>query len=336
MKGVGLELCLLLPDGCHGRQLGLVELVLVAGGLHVVVALPLRTLLLLPLQLLQLLHDVRIHKVGNVVPVHDLGDDVVLPLGALEVVQLLQVWLEDPGASPLEHEVLLCPSLGQRRPGRHGCLLRLYARRDDGWPSHGVSRLGDGGFKTRLDGSHGCGLALLLPDTLLEQLVTRGRLDRHDAFLGECAHLEEHGTAVQHTLDELAIFSTEVGEATKVGLVDDDDERLALKQRPNVAEQADLLLDGEAARLGDVQEVENGRTEMREGCNSLHLDGVSVLKIVVQNPRCVDHLPRQVLVIHVTNKEGLGGEGVVLHVDVCAGDLVHEARLADVGVSAHQ
>ncbi|KAL7549488.1 hypothetical protein ACHAWF_017302, partial [Thalassiosira exigua] len=42
------------------------------------------------------------------------------------------------------------------------------------------------------------------------------------------------------------------------------------------------------------------------------------------------------LVVGVSHEEALGGERVRLDVDVSAGDLVHERRLADVGEAAHE
>ena len=70
--------------------------------------------------------------------------------------------------------------------------------------------------------------------------------------------------------------------------------------------------------------------------SSLHLDGIPLLERVVQDARCVDDLPPQVLVIGVPHEERLGGEGVGLHLDVCASYLVDETRLANVGEASYQ
>lgn len=98
------------------------------------------------------------------------------------------------------------------------------------------------------------------------------------------------------------------------------------------------------ALLGQVGEVQHGRLEMREGGDGLHLDRVSLLETVVQNTGRVDHLkrdcgewnaklclrfrstarthlPAQVAVVHVTNKQRLRCECVRLNIDVRSRDL---------------
>lgn len=50
---------------------------------------------------------------------------------------------------------------------------------------------------------------------------------------------------------------------------------------------------------------------MGEGGDGLHLDGVHLLEGVVQDTGCVDDLPSEVLVVHVSDEERLGGEGVL-------------------------
>mmetsp|Transcript_14775 Transcript_14775/g.32614 ORF Transcript_14775/g.32614 Transcript_14775/m.32614 type:complete len:267 (+) Transcript_14775:1428-2228(+) len=75
---------------------------------------------------------------------------------------------------------------------------------------------------------------------------------------------------------------------------------------------------------------------MRQSCDSLHLDSVALLQRSVQNTRRVYDLPAKEAVVHVAYEEGLGGEGVGLHVHVCAGHLVHERGLAHVGVAGQQ
>lgn len=75
---------------------------------------------------------------------------------------------------------------------------------------------------------------------------------------------------------------------------------------------------------------------MGEGGDTLHLDGVHLLKRVVEDSRGVDDLPPEVLVVHVTDEETLGREGIGLDVDIGTGDLVDEGRLADVGVAADE
>ena len=75
---------------------------------------------------------------------------------------------------------------------------------------------------------------------------------------------------------------------------------------------------------------------MSQRGDGLHLDGVPVLQGVVQDAWRVHHLPAQVAVVHVADKERLGGEGVGLDLHVRPGHLVHEAGLPHVGKAADQ
>lgn len=55
---------------------------------------------------------------------------------------------------------------------------------------------------------------------------------------------------------------------------------------------------------------------------------------MVQDTRCVDDLPASIIIVQMADKEGFGGEGIGLNIDICSGDFVHEAGFADVGVAA--
>ena len=68
----------------------------------------------------------------------------------------------------------------------------------------------------------------------------------------------------------------------------------------------------------------------------LHFNGVHLLQRVVENTGGIDGLEAQVLVIEVTNEQGLGGESIGLDIDIGAGDVFQEAGLSDVGVTADQ
>eukprot|EP00962_Isochrysis_galbana_P021975 scaffold6512_cov132-Isochrysis_galbana.AAC.3 len=94
-----------------------------------------------------------------------------------------------------------------------------------------------------------------------------------------------------------------------------------------------LLCDRVAAFFRDVEHVHDAALQVGERGDGLHLDGVALLERLVQHARRVDDLPAQVLVVHVAHEERLCGEGVRLHVNVCARHAVHERRLADVGVA---
>jgi len=73
---------------------------------------------------------------------------------------------------------------------------------------------------------------------------------------------------------------------------------------------------------------------MRKSCDTLHLDRVHFLEWVVEDPRGIDDLPSQVLVVEVTNEKRLGRKRVRLYVYVRTCDLVDEGRLSDVGIPA--
>ena len=75
---------------------------------------------------------------------------------------------------------------------------------------------------------------------------------------------------------------------------------------------------------------------MRQSRDELHLDGVPVLHWVVQDTRSVHHLPAEILAVSVSYIQRLGGEGVWLDLHVSSGDLVYEARLANVRDSCDQ
>ena len=57
---------------------------------------------------------------------------------------------------------------------------------------------------------------------------------------------------------------------------------------------------------------------------------------MVENTRCVDHLPTQVFVIRVTDVQRFGCKRVRLYFDIGARHLVQETRLAHVGVAADE
>ena len=128
--------------------------------------------------------------------------------------------------------------------------------------------------------------------------------------------MHEGGLAVDEVLDHRFLVGVERLPRLGVDLVDDDDELLVGEQGLDGLEQTDLLLEGIAALLGDVDEVQDRAREVGQGRDGLHLDGVALLEGVVEDAGGVDDLPPQVAVVAVADEEGLGGEGIGL--DVCA------------------
>ena len=70
---------------------------------------------------------------------------------------------------------------------------------------------------------------------------------------------------------------------------------------------------------------------MSESSDSLHFDGVSLVKRVVEDARSVDNLPLGILVLTMTNKKVLSRECIGLNIYVCICHIVNERRLADIG-----
>ena len=156
-----------------------------------------------------------------------------------------------------------------------------------------------------------------------QEPVAGRRLDLRHSHLGEVGHLHEGGRlAIDEVLDHGSFIGIERLPRLGVDLVDDDDELLVGKQWLDGPEQADLLLEGIAALLGDVDEVQDRAREVGQGRDGLHLDGVALLEGVVEDAGGVDDLPPQVAVVAVADEERFGGEGVGL--DVCACILCRE------------
>ena len=119
--------------------------------------------------------------------------------------------------------------------------------------------------------------------------------------------------------------------------------------------------------LGDVAKVQDAARQVSKSDNSLHLNRVAFFQGMIQNSRSITvekqeeqneggerrsgtkdatskatlienlhHLPAQVFVVTVSNKQGLGGKSIWLHVHVTTSDLVHEARFPNVGQTAHK
>ena len=95
-------------------------------------------------------------------------------------------------------------------------------------------------------------------------------------------------------------------------------------------------LDQRTALLARIDDIEHCGSQVGEGSDGLHLDGVALLQRVVENSGSVDDLPAKILVVGVSDVQRLGGEGVRLNLHVGPGDLVDEAGLADVGKAADE
>ena len=73
---------------------------------------------------------------------------------------------------------------------------------------------------------------------------------------------------------------------------------------------------------------------MGESSNWLPFNGVSLFELVIENAGRIDDLPFEILVVHVSDVERLGGEGVRLHLNICPRQQVDEWRLSDIWESS--
>mmetsp|Transcript_6112 Transcript_6112/g.17055 ORF Transcript_6112/g.17055 Transcript_6112/m.17055 type:complete len:318 (+) Transcript_6112:1042-1995(+) len=306
---------------------------------------------LLTLQGLQAGIDIWVHKVGDVVSIHDLRHDVILPLLVLQLIELAHVHAVDSAASGLLLRILLrpLPLTGLTPPAS-----LLHPCRDARRPGSVVARR----WHRHMHAVEHVGQ--LLPTQLplnaaREQAVASNLFDIHHALFRQRAHGEQRLLAVVddhllaavdavcepvgilcHVLHQLPVRGAQSLEPCCINLVGNDEDGFVGKQRLDGLEEGGLLLDSVAALLADVHNVKHSGAEVGKSRHALHLNGVALLQGAVQDPRGVDHLPAQVLVVHVPHVEGLGGEGIRLNLHVGAGHLVHEAALANVGIPADQ
>ena len=72
---------------------------------------------------------------------------------------------------------------------------------------------------------------------------------------------------------------------------------------------------------------------MSQSCNSLHLDGISLVKRVIEDTGGIDDLPSSILVISMSDEQRLGGESIWLNINVGLSHVVDQTRLTDVRVT---
>lgn len=160
-------------------------------------------------------------------------------------------------AARLGLEVLLeLPPVGIRRvvllPRQHG--LRYERLALDGVPRR---RHGDPDpVEDRVDA-----LGLLLGlDPVRQQGVASRVADLHDALLAEARDLEQGDVGrLEYVFDQDSAVRLEVLELADVDLVDDDEVGLVGEQRLDRPVELALRLDGVAALLREVHEVEDAR-----------------------------------------------------------------------------
>lgn len=118
--------------------------------------------------------------------------------------------------------------------------------------------------------------------------------------------------------------------------------------------QTYLSLNSVTTLFGKVHEIEDSTSQVRKSSDGLHFNGVHLLERVVKNTRGINDLPSEVLVVHMTDEQGFGGESVLrrgcqqeviprimrktyrLNIYIGSGDLVDETGLSNVGITADQ
>ncbi|KAH3688918.1 hypothetical protein WICPIJ_000091 [Wickerhamomyces pijperi] len=257
---------------------------------------------------LQLGGNVGVEEIVNVTAVEDFWHLVVLPLVVFQQVLVLQVDVVHTGTPVLFFNVT-----GQLTSVWIGDVVLgegLDGVWDVGFSLEVVSwgRLGDVDLVENVVDT-GSALQLLL-DSGGQQLLTGLVSDSHHVVLLVTGggHDLDSFVALDHFLEQVLSFLGQVFRLQDIGLIYDDQDGLVGEQRLDGVEQLDLVLDGEATLLGDIHEDTWG----------------------------IDGLESQVLVVKVPNVQGLGGEGVWLHLDIGLGDASQERRLTDVRVPTDQ
>mmetsp|Transcript_38297 Transcript_38297/g.114685 ORF Transcript_38297/g.114685 Transcript_38297/m.114685 type:complete len:752 (-) Transcript_38297:278-2533(-) len=321
---------------------------------------------LLPFQLVELGVNVRIDVVGDVLAVEYLRDGVELPFRVQKIVLLPEVRRPNARTPILPHELPRRLLLGRVVHGRIlsiGSIAVLHILLGDGVSHPRLLLLPQTSLVPRLH--HALGDAdvprdavprrrmeylepihdpLHLPSahpTLHaggEELVARGVLDLRHSLLVVVRHGHQRASIglVHHGLNEGLLSLVQRLPRLSVHLVDHHDQLLVGEQRLDAPEQRALLLHRITARFGNVDEIQHRAGEMGQCRHRLHLDGVALLEGMVQYTGGVHDLPTEVSIVGVTDIEGLGREGVRLHVDLGPRNLVEEGGFADVGESAQQ
>ncbi len=106
---------------------------------------------------------------------------------------------------------------------------------------------------------------------------------------------------------------------------------------PSVRKQGcDLATPPLTTLFAGINYIENRGPEMCQCGDGLHLNRVSLLQRMVQDPGGVNDLPTQVLVVRVSNVQRLGRESVGLDFNISSGNLVDETRFANIGKSTDE
>lgn len=182
----------------------------------------------------------------------------------------------------------------------------------------------------------GTGLVLLV-DALNEESLANGVLDFLDTVLGSARGAQKLNVAGLGKVHKIGLgFGVELLNGLDIHLVQDNVDHLVLEKGLDGPEQVALGLERVTALLRDIDEEHDGGSEMGEGRNGLHFNGVHLLERVVENTGGIDDLVTEVLVVEMADEQALGGESIGLDRGISAGDGAHERRLADVGEAGNE
>lgn len=210
----------------------------------------------------------------------------------------------------------------------------------------------------------------LLLNSMGEKSITGSVSNIHDTFFGVSRGFNNGDALVcNDSVDIRSVLLRKVGKSDDVDLVNDEDgglvlekgldrvEELALQNNQYMAyerKQAYLSLNSVTTLFGKVHEVKDSTSQVGKSSDGLHFNGVHLLERMVKDTRGVNDLPSEVLVIHVTDKQGFCSESVLcqdcqqeafpqimgkiygLDIYIGPGDLVNETGLSNVGIAADQ
>jgi hypothetical protein len=141
--------------------------------------------------------------------------------------------------------------------------------------------------------------------TKSQEHVAGGFLNSGNTLLAQRGHGHQHGAGNggDHTLDEYTLISAQILRTAGIDLVHGDNQRLVGEERHDRVEELTLLLDTVTALLADIEEINDGASQMSHGSDGLHFNCVSVLQGMIQDTGGIDHLPAEIFVVSVSNKK---------------------------------
>lgn len=178
---------------------------------------------------------------------------------------------------------------------------------------------------------------LLVFKSVVQKEVTSGFLDFADTFTTLIAHFGRNNSVfVDEGLELLLAFSIKFIDSLQIGLGEDNNDWLVGEQSLNSCVKGNLLVNRVTTGFRGIDEEQDTGLQVSQGSDGLHFDVVHLVQGLIQDTRGVDNLPSDVVVISVTDEQGLGCEGIRLNIDIGVGDLVDETGFTDVGETSDE